>query len=48
MSKWAMIGTLESPWKCRWPLTPYDRDAFWGGTHYHYSDYQPYDTAQSA
>jgi len=31
-----------------WPLTPYDRDAFWGGTDHHYSDYQPYDTAQSA
>ena len=31
-----------------WPLTPYDRQAFWGGTDYHYTDYQPHDRAHSA
>jgi N-ethylmaleimide reductase len=31
-----------------WPLTPYDRDAFWGGTEHHYSDYLPFDEQQSA
>jgi N-ethylmaleimide reductase len=31
-----------------WPLTPYDRQAFWGGTDYHYTDYQPRDRAHSA
>jgi N-ethylmaleimide reductase len=31
-----------------WPLTPYDRDAFWGGTDYHYSDYAAYDHATIA
>jgi N-ethylmaleimide reductase len=25
-----------------WPLAPYDRSAFWGGTEFHYSDYPPY------
>jgi N-ethylmaleimide reductase len=24
-----------------WPLTPYDRQAFWGDTDYHHTDYQP-------
>jgi N-ethylmaleimide reductase len=28
-----------------WPLAPYDRSAFWGGTEFHYSDYPPYDPA---
>lgn len=28
-----------------WPLTPYDRQAFWGGTNSHYTDYQPHDRA---
>jgi N-ethylmaleimide reductase len=31
-----------------WPLTPYDRDAFWGGTEHHYSDYLSFDAQQSA
>jgi N-ethylmaleimide reductase len=31
-----------------WPLTPYDRQAFWGGIDYHYTDYQPHDRAHSA
>jgi N-ethylmaleimide reductase len=30
-----------------WPLDPYDRETFWGGTEYHYSDYLPYGDAQS-
>jgi N-ethylmaleimide reductase len=25
------------------PLTHYERDAFWGGTEYHYTDFRPYD-----
>jgi N-ethylmaleimide reductase len=25
-----------------WPLTPYIRDAFWGGTHIHYTDFSRY------
>lgn len=31
-----------------WALTPYDRDAFWGGTEHHYSDYLPHDGAKTA
>jgi N-ethylmaleimide reductase len=31
-----------------WPVTPYDRQAFWGGTDYHYTDYQPRDRVHSA
>jgi N-ethylmaleimide reductase len=31
-----------------WPLAPYDREAFWGGTELHYSDYRPYDDASLA
>jgi len=25
-----------------WPLTPYVRDAFWGGDARHYTDFEPY------
>lgn len=31
-----------------WPLEPYDRSAFWGGTEYHYCDYLPYDGHRNA
>ena len=31
-----------------YPLTPYDREAFWGGTEYHYSDYTAYSGSKSA
>jgi N-ethylmaleimide reductase len=31
-----------------WPLTPYDRQAFWGDTEYHHTDYQPHDRAHPA
>jgi N-ethylmaleimide reductase len=28
-----------------WPLTPYRREAFWGGDERWYSDFQPYRAA---
>lgn len=30
----------------RWPLACYERDAFWGGTHVHYTDFPAYQDAQ--
>ena len=33
---------LPTRLKNGWPLTPYERDAFWGGTHFHYTDFRGY------
>lgn len=33
---------LPARLKHRWPLTHYERDAFWGGTHVHYTDFPVY------
>jgi len=34
--------------KNRWPLTPYDRSAFWGGTEKSYTDFAPFRTEKEA
>jgi N-ethylmaleimide reductase len=40
---------LPARLKYKWPLTHYERDAFWGGTQLHYTDFPTYlESAQAA